>query len=54
LIGRIGVNGIVFEVGAGGTFQARSGGRLFLGINDDTLANNSGFWTAAVTVLRAR
>ena len=53
LIGRIG-NGIVFEVGAGGTFQARSGGRLFLGINDDTLANNSGFWTVAVTVLRAR
>jgi hypothetical protein len=54
LIGRIGGNGIVFEIGVRRTFQARSDGRLFLGINDDTLANNSGFWTAAVTVLRAR
>jgi predicted Ser/Thr protein kinase len=54
LIGRIGANGIIFEVGARGTFQARRDGRLFLGINDDTLANNAGFWTAAVTVLRER
>jgi serine/threonine-protein kinase len=54
LIGRIGGNGIAFEIGVRRTFQARSDGRLFLGINDDTLANNSGFWTAAVTVLRAR
>jgi hypothetical protein len=54
LIGRIGENGAIFEVGAKGTFQARSDGRLFLGINDDSLANNSGFWTAAVTVVRAR
>jgi serine/threonine-protein kinase len=54
LIGRVGGNGAVFEVGARGNFQARSDGRLFLGINDDSLANNSGFWTAAITVLRAR
>jgi serine/threonine-protein kinase len=54
LIGRIGGNGIVFEVGARGTFQARSNGVLLLGINDDSLANNSGFWTAVVTVQRAR
>ena len=54
LIGRIGGNGIVFEVGASRTFQAPSDGRLFLGINDDSLANNSGLWTAAVTILRAR
>ncbi len=54
LIGRIGGTGTIFEVGARSTFQARSDGRLFLGINDDTLANNSGFWAASVTVLRAR
>ena len=27
-------------------FQARSSGVLFLGINDDNFANNSGIWTA--------
>jgi hypothetical protein len=54
LIGRIGANGIIFEIGVRRTFQARSDGRLVLGINDDSLANNAGFWTAAVTVLRAR
>jgi len=54
LIGRIGGNGMVFEVGARGTFQARSSGVLLLGINDDSVANNSGFWTAMVTVQRAR
>jgi hypothetical protein len=54
LIGRIGGSGIVFEVGVRGAFRTLSGGRLFLGINDDSMANNSGFWTAAVTVLRAR
>jgi hypothetical protein len=54
LIGRVGGNGAIFEVGARGTFQARSDGRLFLGINDDSMANNSGFWTAVVTVLRGR
>jgi len=54
LIGRIGGTGAIFEVGARSTFQARSDGRLFLGINDDSLANNSGFWTATVTVFRAR
>jgi serine/threonine-protein kinase len=50
LIGRVGANGAIFEVGARGTFQVRSDGRLLLGINDDSLANNSGFWTAAITV----
>ena len=54
LIGRIGGNGVVFEVGARGTFQARTIGVLLLGINDDSFANNSGFWTAMITVQRAR
>jgi serine/threonine-protein kinase len=54
LIGRVGPNGAIFEVGVGRTFQAQSDGRLLLGINDDTLANNSGYWTAAVTVQRGR
>ena len=54
LIGRIGGNGVVFEVGARGTFQARTIGVLLLGINDDSFADNSGFWTAMITVQRAR
>ena len=54
LIGRIGPNGAIFEVGARGTFQARSDGRLLLGINDDSLGNNAGFWTAAITLQRGR
>jgi hypothetical protein len=54
LIGRVGANGMVFEVGVNKTFRAGSGGRLLLGINDDSFAGNSGAWTAVVTVQSAR
>jgi hypothetical protein len=43
LIGRIGVNGDPFFIGnTTEAIRVRSGGRLFLGINDDVLDDNSG------------
>jgi hypothetical protein len=49
LIGRIGGGNDMFFIGGEqGPYRARSGGRLFLGINDDVLTDNSG--TLRVTV----
>jgi hypothetical protein len=43
LIGRIGDGNDVFFIGGDpGPFRARSSGRLYLGINDDVLTDNSG------------
>ena len=43
LIGRIGDSNQIFFIGAdGGPFRARDTGRLYLGINDDVLTDNSG------------
>ena len=43
LIGRIGSGNDVFFIGGDqGPYRARSGGRLYLGINDDVLTDNSG------------
>jgi len=43
LIGRIGDRNEYFFIGAdAGPYRARSGGRLYLGINDDVLTDNSG------------
>jgi len=43
LIGRIGGGNDVFFIGGDqGPYRARSGGRLYLGINDDVLTDNSG------------
>jgi hypothetical protein len=51
LIGRIG-NGTPFLVGGNGqTIDVRANGRLFLGVNDDVLADNGGSFTAAVAVV---
>jgi len=50
LIGRVG--GTIFEVGAQSTVPQGSAGRLYLGVNDDDLRDNSGTWTAVVSVLR--
>ena len=48
LIGRIG-NGEPFFVGQGGmTFRASNSGRLYLGINDDYLRDNSGSFRVSV------
>ena len=50
LIGRIGEDGTALFVGRQATFTAERDGRLFLGVNDGGLENNSGSFTAAVTV----
>ena len=43
LIGRIGDGNDVFFIGGDpGPFRARAAGRLYLGINDDVLTDNSG------------
>jgi hypothetical protein len=51
LIGRIG-HGEPFVVGARSTFDVQDdfGGRFYLGINDNGVDNNSGHFTATVTV----
>jgi len=51
LIGRIG-QGQPFNLGGSTAFVAPAGGRLFLGINDIGVDNNSGAYTASVTVTR--
>ena len=49
LIGRIGETGVPFFIGDDGeSFRARDGGRLFLGVNDDFLQDNSGNFRVTV------
>ena len=49
LIGRIGGGNDVFFIGGEqGPYRARSGGRLYLGINDDVLTDNSGILRVTV------
>jgi hypothetical protein len=50
LIGRVGPHGTIFAIGVQGTVPAGLTGRLFLGVNDDNYADNSGTWSALVTV----
>jgi hypothetical protein len=42
LIGRIGDNDVFFIGSDQGPFRVRSGGRLYLGVNDDVLTDNTG------------
>lgn len=49
LIARIG-NSAPIPVGAGRTITARGGGRLFFGVNDDYLGDNSGEFRVLVTI----
>jgi hypothetical protein len=42
LIGRIGENDLIFIGSESGPFRVRSGGRLYLGINDDVFDDNTG------------
>jgi hypothetical protein len=49
LIGRIGTGNDLFFIGGDqGPIRARSGGRLYLGINDDVLTDNSGILRVTV------
>jgi serine/threonine protein kinase len=50
LIGRINAQGPVFEVGSGLTFTASEPGELYLGVNDEHVADNSGDWTASIRI----
>jgi hypothetical protein len=54
LIGRVGTAGTIYEIGSKRSFQVRTGGRLFLGINDNNLNDNSGNWTAIIVVKPSR
>ena len=50
LIGKVGDRDEFFFIGEdSGPFRARSSGRLFLGINDDVLTDNSGSFTVDVS-----
>jgi hypothetical protein len=50
LIGRVGERDEVFFIGADpGPFRVRGNGRLFLGINDDVLTDNSGYLRVLVS-----
>lgn len=50
LVGRIGTNGPIFEVGPQAFFVAQSGGELYLSVNDNFFGDNSGYWTVSIEV----
>ena len=50
LIGRVGEQGPIFYVGSGTTLRVPKDGQLFLGVNDDQIGDNSGYWTATVAL----
>jgi hypothetical protein len=49
LIGQVG-SGVIFEVGTHLSFTAPNSGEFYLGINDNVLGDNSGSWSATITV----
>jgi serine/threonine-protein kinase len=53
LVGRVG-NNAVFKIGVRAAFRVQSGGRLYLGVNDDSFGDNSGYWTAVVSLQGGR
>ena len=48
LVGKIGDNGVPFQVGRRKTIQAQSSGKLYLSINDNNFDDNSGNWDVTV------
>lgn len=50
LIGRVGPRGTIFEIDKQKSAPPGSAGRLYLGVNDDDFSDNSGTWTAVITV----
>jgi len=53
LIAKVGTKSAPFEVGMQKTFVAPTSGSLFLGINDNYVADNAGAWTASLTTTSA-
>jgi hypothetical protein len=53
LLGRIGTGGHPFLIGAGvDSMRADAVGRIYLGVNDDVLTDNSGQFRAVVSIVR--
>jgi hypothetical protein len=50
LIGRVGPSGAPFEVGSKITMTAAAAGEFYLGVNDNFFGDNSGAWSATITV----
>jgi hypothetical protein len=52
LVGRIGEDGVPFEIGTSLSFPVETAGRLYLGVNDEIgrFGNNSGSWMVDITV----
>ncbi len=50
LVGRIGTTGVIFPVGTSLKMPAPYSGELYLAFNDDYYPNNSGDFTAMITV----
>jgi TonB family protein len=50
LIGRIGTQGPVFELGAESKFQAATPGELYLGVNDENVDDNAGTWMVNIAL----
>jgi hypothetical protein len=52
LVGRIGEDGAPFQIGTSLSFSVETGGRLYLGVNDETgrFGNNSGSWMVDIAV----
>jgi len=52
LVGKIGDGGRPFQIGHKSTFTVQSPGELYLSINDNNFADNSGSWSVTVTHAR--
>jgi hypothetical protein len=50
LIGKIGTNGSPFEVGDSLQTTASAAGELYLGVNDNYYPDNTGSWTATISL----
>ena len=50
LIGNI-ANGTPFQVGSSTNFSSAVAGRLYLGVNDEVFGDNSGSWSASITLV---
>jgi hypothetical protein len=48
LVGRIGTNGQPFQVGSQDIFASRTAGELYLSVNDNNFADNSGNWEITI------
>ena len=54
LIGKVGADGVPFQVGASVQLSAPASGELYLGVNDNVFGDNSGSWTATITTTGMR